>query len=84
MPPQEPAAIDSFYGAAGLLELRHFSSHDASAEPTGWDECQQTQSVIGSYPEDTYSVGILLQRDIPIQCKVAAPSRQSKPLGSGQ
>jgi hypothetical protein len=40
MPQQEPAAIDSFYGTAGLLELRHFSSHDASAEQAGWDECQ--------------------------------------------
>jgi hypothetical protein len=75
MSPQEPAAIDAFYGAAGLLEVRYFSSHDASSEKTGWDECQQTQSVIGSYPKDTYSVVFILQRCLPIQCKVAAPSR---------
>jgi hypothetical protein len=46
MPPQEPIAIDSLYGTTGLLELRHFSSHDASAGPTGWIECQQAQEAI--------------------------------------
>ena len=84
MPPQESAAVGPFYGAAGLLEVRYFSRHDASAEKTGWCECQQTQWVIGSYPKDTYSVVFILQGCLPIQCKVAAPSRQDKPLGAGQ
>ena len=52
MPPQELTAIDLLYGTAGLLELRHFSSHDASAGPAGWSERQQAQEAIRSYQKN--------------------------------
>jgi len=82
LPPQEPSGIDSFHGAAGLLELRDFGDDDASAEQTGWGKREETAAVIWIYTQYTYWLGGIFQRYISFLCPVAASSRHSKFLGA--